>query len=89
MQGLSHHFILISHAYQLVQIYNQCFFKKKTAPPPLKKEGRKKTTKQIDAHLSEVFLPVPDGITFERTYLKVNTENSDIYQRINDSKISV
>lgn len=64
------------------------FFFKKTAPPPLKKDG-KKTTKQIDAHLTEVFLPVPDGITFERTYLKVYTENSDIYQRINDSKISV
>lgn len=86
MQGLSHHFILISHAYQLVQIYNQClFFFKKTAPPPLKKK-EKKPTKQIDAHLTEVFLPVPDGITFERTYLKVYTENSDIYQRINDSK---
>lgn len=88
MQGLSHHFILISHAYQLVQIYNQWFFFLKRQPPPSKKEG-KKTTKQIDAHLTEVFLPVPDGITFERTYLKVYTENSDIYQRINDSKISV
>lgn len=87
MQGLSHHFILISHAYQLVQIYNQWVFFKKTAPPLLKKEGKK--PKQIDAHLTEVFLPVPDGITFERTYLKVYTENSDIYQRINDSKISV
>lgn len=65
------------------------FFKKRQPPPPLKKEGRKKTTKQIDAHLTEVFLPVPDGITFERTYSKVYTENSDIYQRINDSKISV
>lgn len=63
-------------------------FFKKTAPPPLKKK-EKKPTKQIDAHLTEVFLPVPDGITFERTYLKVYTENSDIYQRINDSKISV
>lgn len=87
MQGLSHHFILISHAYQLVQIYNQWFFLKKTAPPS--KKRWKKTTKQIDAHLTEVFLPVPDGITFERTYLKVYTENSNIYQRINDSKISV
>lgn len=64
------------------------FFLKRQPPPPSKKEG-KKTTKQIDAHLTEVFLPVPDGITFERTYLKVYTENSNIYQRINDSKISV
>lgn len=64
------------------------FFFLKDSPPPLKKEG-KKTTKQIDAHLTEVVLPVLDGITFERTYLKVYTENSDIYQRINDSKISV
>lgn len=63
-------------------------FFKKTAPPPLKRKKEKKT-KQIDAHLTEVFLPVPDGITFERTYLKVYTENSNIYQRINDSKISV
>lgn len=88
MQGLSHHFILISHAYQLVQIYNQCVFFLKDSPPS-KKRRKKKTTKQIDAHLTEVFLPVLDGITFERTYLKVYTENSDIYQRINDSKISV
>lgn len=87
MQGVSHHFILISHAYQLVQIYNQClFFLKRQPPPSKKKKKEKKPTKQIDAHLTEVFLPVPDGITFERTYLKVYTENSDIYQRINDSK---
>lgn len=55
------------------------FFKRH--PPP-----KKRNKKQNDAHLTEVFPLVPDGITFESTYLKVYTEDSDIYQRINDSK---